>query len=117
MRYVFHKRSEKLTEEEQWYLIRYLGFSEELKLAYELKEAFSYWFIQAKENGLEDLLKTKELYDFYRKVEQANIPEFKKSIKTLHNWQIEILNSFTYNFSNGFLEGINLTKVMKRNSF
>ncbi|MGN7943301.1 ISL3 family transposase [Virgibacillus sp. 6R] len=119
MRHVFHKHSEKLTEEDKWYLKRYLGFSKELKTAYELKEAFSNWFVQAKENGLGNILKTKtSLIDFYRKVEQANIPEFKKAIKTLQNWQIEIVNSFAYNFTNGFLEGINnLTKVMKRNAF
>jgi len=29
MSYVFHKRSEKLTEEDPKYLMRYLGFSEE----------------------------------------------------------------------------------------
>ncbi|KPL58657.1 transposase, partial [Rossellomorea vietnamensis] len=41
-----------------------------------------------------------------------------KAAQTLKNWQIEILNSFMYNYSNGFLEGINnLTKVMKRNAF
>lgn len=119
MRYVFHRNSEKLTEEDQWYLTRYLGFSEELKVAYELKEAFSQWFKQAKENGEDSILQTKTLLnDFYRKVELANIPEFKKAIQTLRNWQVELLNSFAYNLSNGFLEGINnLTKVMKRNAF
>lgn len=119
MRYVFHRNSSKLTEEDQWYLNRYLGFSEELKLAYDLKETFSKWFNQAKENGQEYILQTKELLkEFYRRVEQADIPEFKKAIKTLQNWQVEILNSFTFNYSNGFLEGINnLTKVMKRNAF
>ncbi|TYS40016.1 transposase, partial [Bacillus infantis] len=51
-------------------------------------------------------------------VAQAGIPEFMKAAKTIKNWQIEILNSFSYNYSNGFLEGLNnLTKVMKRNAF
>jgi transposase len=119
MRHVFHKNSANLTEEDQWYLSRYLGYSDELKTAYELKETFSKWFEKAKENGPEHIIQTKELLlDFYRKVEQANIPEFNKSIKTLQNWQVEVLNSFAYNYSNGFLEGINnLTKVMKRNAF
>lgn len=119
MRYVFHRDSEKLTEEDQWYLNRYLGFSEELKIAYDMKETFSQWFKQAKQNGLENIIQTKTLLnEFYQKVEQACIPEFNKAIKTLKNWQVEILNSFAYNFSNGFLEGINnLTKVMKRNAF
>ncbi|APH03591.1 ISL3 family transposase [Bacillus weihaiensis] len=119
MRYVFYKNSEKLTEEDRWYLKRYVGFSDELKRAYELKEMFSKWFRKAKENGLESILQTKELLlGFYQEVEESHIPEFKKAIRTLQNWQVEILNSFAYNYSNGFLEGINnLTKVMKRNAF
>ncbi len=40
------------------------------------------------------------------------------SIKTFQNWQVEILNSFVYDYSNVFLEGINnTTKVMKRNAY
>ena len=119
MRYVFHRNSKKLTEEDRWYLERYLWMSEELKQAYELKEAFQQWFTQAKENGPEKILQTKEtLYAFYERVKQVNIQEFNKAIKTLQNWQVEILNSFVYNYSNGFLEGINnLTKVIKRNAF
>lgn len=119
MRYVFHRKSEKLTEEDRWYLKRYLGFSDELKRAYDLKELFVKWFNQAKENGPENILQTKEsLKHFYKEVEKANVPEFLNAIKTLQNWQIEVLNGFAYNYSNGFLEGINnLTKVMKRNSF
>jgi transposase len=119
MRYVFHRKSEKLTEDDRWYLKRYLGFSDELKRAYELKELFVKWFHQAKENGPEKIHQTKELLiRFYKEAEQENIPEFLTVIKTLQNWQVEVLNSFAYNYSNGFLEGINnLTKVMKRNAF
>jgi len=120
MRYVFHRNSKKLTEEDRWYLNRYISMSEELKQADELKEAFQLWFTQAKENGPEEILQTKEtLYAFYERVKQVDIPEFNKAIKTLQNWQVEILNSFVYNYSNGFLEGINnyLTKVIKRNAF
>ncbi|WP_082688006.1 transposase [Bacillus coahuilensis] len=58
MRYVFHRNSEKLTEEDRWYLNRYLGLSNELKVAYELKEAFSQWFNEAKENGQGSILQT-----------------------------------------------------------
>lgn len=119
MRFVFYKNSSKLTEEHRWYLNRYLSFSEELKSAYYLKEEFSNWFKQAKISGTDLIAETKEkLYEFYKKVEQAGIPEFQKAIKTLQNWQVEVLNSFSYNYSNGFLEGINnLTKVIKRNAY
>jgi transposase len=118
-RHVFYKRSNKLSEEDKWLLRRYLDMSPELKLAYELKEQFCRWFDKAKLNGEEKILLTKEsLYNFYEDVAQAGIPEFMKAAKTIKNWQIEILNSFSYNYSNGFLEGLNnLTKVMKRNAF
>lgn len=119
MRHVFYKRSAKLKEGDRWYLQRYLEKSEELKQAYELKERFCKWFDEAKLNGEENILKTKNaLYDFYEAIDEAGIPEFQRSAQTLKNWQNEILNSFRYNYSNGFLEGINnLTKVMKRNAF
>ena len=117
MRFVLHKHSEKLSEEERWHLNRYLDLSPELKKAYALKEAYQQWFTQAKEE--KNIQKVKEgLEAFYRKVEDADIPTFKKRIQTLKNWQVEILNSFVFNYSNGFLEGINnKSKVLKRNAY
>ncbi len=93
--------------------------SKELHTAYQLKEEFCRWFEQAKQNGVENICKTKKgLYRFYHLVESAGIPEFIKNTETLKRGQVEILNSFVYGFSNGFLEGINnYTKVMKRNAF
>lgn len=39
-------------------------------------------------------------------------------LKSHSNRQVEILNSFSFGYSNGFLEGINnQTKVMKRNAY
>lgn len=117
MRHVLYKRSEKLTEKNRWYLERYLSMSEELKKAYELKEAYCEWFDWAKTT--EDVAEVKRgLESFYRKVEAAQVPAFIKAIQTLKNWQVEILNSFIFPYSNGFLEGINnKTKVMKRNAY
>lgn len=117
MRHVLYKRSEKLTDKHRWYLNRYLSMSDELKTAYELKEAYCEWFNWAKTT--EDVVEVKRrLQDFYRKVEKAQIPAFLKAIQTLKNWQVEILNSFSFQYSNGFLEGINnKTKVMKRNAY
>ncbi len=44
--------------------------------------------------------------------------EFIQAIKTLKNWQVDVLNSFAFNYSNGFIEGLNnQTKVIKRNAF
>lgn len=116
---MFHKRSEKLTDEDRWYLNRYLTMSEELRKAYELKEAYCTWFEKAKEKGLVSVLQTKEdLLLFYELVEAKGLPEFNRAIGTFRNWQTEIVNSFSFNYSNGFLKGINnLTKVLKRNAF
>ncbi|VDG98119.1 Transposase and inactivated derivatives [Lysinibacillus sphaericus] len=117
MRHVLYKRSEKLTDKHRWYLNRYLSMSDELKTAYELKEAYCEWFDWTKTT--DNVVEVKRrLQDFYRKVEKAQIPAFLKAIQTLKNWQVEILNSFSFKYSNGFLEGINnKTKVMKRNAY
>ncbi len=117
MRYVLYKRSEDLTDKGRWYRNRYIGMSDELKTAYDLKEAYCEWFDWAKKS--DDVVEVKRrLEAFYRKVEEAGVPAFLKAIKTLKNWQVEILNSFAFGYSNGFLEGINnKTKVMKRNAY
>lgn len=119
MRYVFYKNSAKLTEEDRWYLKRYLEMDDELKRAYELKEAYCLWFQASTKRDPEELLETRTgLLEFYQLVTASGIPEFQKAIGTFRNWQTEILNSFAFPYSNGFLEGINnLTKVIKRNAF
>jgi transposase len=118
-RFVFLKQSKDLTEKDQWYLRRYFSFSDELKVAYELKEKFCRWFEYAKKNGEKDLQQIKaQLEEFYKEVAQAKIPEFQRAISTYQNWQNEILNAFAFGYSNGFVEGLNnLTKVIKRNAF
>ena len=118
-RYIFYKPQNTLTEDDQWHLERYLNMSEELKKAYELKERYQVWFNRAKEIGQEKIKEVKkELEAFYQVVEASGIPEMKQAIETFRNWQVEILNSFVYGHSNGFLEGINnTTKVIKRNGY
>ncbi|MBE3568734.1 MAG: ISL3 family transposase [Bacillales bacterium] len=119
MKHIFYKHSKDLTEQEKWYLERYLSMSKELQEAYKLKELYQEWFTKAKMIGKEQIAKVKqELEAFYQKVEELGILEMMKAIKTLQNWQTEILNSFVYDQSNGFLEGINnTTKVLKRNGY
>jgi transposase len=119
MRYVFHKAQEQLTKDERWHLERYLVMSEELQKAYELKEEYRKWFSKAKEIGTNEISVVKEeLKLFYELLKSSGIPEMMNLIGTFQNWQTEILNSFVYNYSNGFLEGINnSTKVLKRNAY
>ncbi|GGH75018.1 transposase [Pullulanibacillus pueri] len=41
-----------------------------------------------------------------------------KAIQTIKNWQVDVLNSFAFGYSNGFIEGLNnQTKEIKRNAF
>ncbi|WP_082090051.1 MULTISPECIES: ISL3 family transposase [Bacillus] len=119
MKHVFHKDCQRLTKDEKWHLNRYLEMSNELKQAYEIKEAYRSWFLRAKENGKNSIsLVKKELEELYKLIEDSKIPEMIKAIKTIQNWQVEVLNSFAYEYSNGFLEGINnSTKVLKRNAY
>lgn len=119
MKHIFHKEKSRLNEEEKWYLERYLKMSDELRTAYELKEKYKEWFENAKKIGKDKIVEVKEgLKAFYQQVEASGITELKKAIETFRNWQTEILNSFVYGYSNGFLEGINNTsKVIKRNAY
>lgn len=119
MRHVFFKQPSVLKEDQKWMLERYLSLSDELKRAYRLKEEYRKWFELAKEKGKDDIAFVKEkLLHLYHRIEEENIPEFLQTKKTFMNWQTEILNSFVFDYSNGFLEGINnLTKVLKRNGF
>ena len=117
MRYVLHKSPEALTLEERWYLKRYTDMSPELKEAYELKELYKKWQNDSRKEMNISVVKA-GLEAFYRKVEETQNPAFLKAIKTFKNWQVEILNSFAFGYSNGFLEGINNTsKVIKRNAY
>ena len=118
-RYVFHKASHRLTEDDKWYLERYFSFSPELKAAYELKEEFYQWFYTSKEKGPEHIEEIKEdLHTFLEKLDRCGIPEFIRTAQTYRNWETEILNRFAFGYSNGFVEGLNnLTKVIKRNGF
>lgn len=77
--------------------------SPKLKLAYELKEHYNRWFEKAKTDGLQGMSDLKEgLYEFDRTVEKSRIPKFIRAIKTFKNWQKETLNSFAFNYLNGF---------------
>lgn len=119
MRHIFYKGNEKLTEKQRWYLERFLEMSDDLKRAYELKEAYRKWFELAKVNGPNNLIDTKKrLYQFYELVRASGLKEFEKAIETFQNWQKEIMNSFAFDLHNGYIEGINnQTKVIKRNAF
>jgi len=117
MRHVLHKDEANLTEQERWYLERYISMSSELKEAHGLKEFYKEWQRTSK-NEKDISVVMAGLEAFYRKVEETGNTAFLKAIKTFKNWQVEILNSYVFGYSNGFLEGINNTsKVIKRNAY
>lgn len=118
-RRVFHKDSGKLSDEERKILDRYLKMHPDLRTAYDLKETFKQWFKKAKSVGQKKIARVKKaLHHFYGLIESAGLTEFKKTRSTLQNWETEILNSFVFGYSNGFLEAINnTTKVLKRNAY
>ncbi|SFJ39505.1 Transposase [Halobacillus dabanensis] len=103
MKHIFYKSYDRLSDKQHWHLKRYLGMSEDLRTAYGLKEAFRSWFDDAKKNGTEAIHEVKtSLYAYYEKVERSGLREFIHAIQTLKNWQVEVLNSFAFNYSNGF---------------
>src|SRR5699024_12125805 len=83
MRHVFYRPYEELSDNQNWYLKRYLGMSNYLKRAYQLKEAYRYWFEESKTLGNNDLMGIKQrLYQFYELVNDSGIKEFQKAIET-----------------------------------
>src|SRR5699024_6752400 len=119
MRHVFYRPYEELSDNQNWYLKRYIGMSDYLKWAYQLKKAYRNWFEESKTIGDNDLVRIKQrLYQFYELVNDSGIKELQKAIETFKNWQKEILSSFAFDLHNGYIEGINnQTKVIKRNAF
>lgn len=119
IKHVFHKKQENLTDKQHWYLQKYLDLSEELRTAYQLKEAYQAWFETAKDIGKREGRRVKEeLHAFYARVAASEMPEFEDAVKTFRNWEGEILNSFVFGYTNGPIEGLNnQTKVIKRNAF
>ena len=65
-----------------------------------------------------------DINEWFEKVHEYNIPEFKKAMYTYKEWLKEIKNSFIIDdkthkrLTNGFIEGKNnICKVIKRNAF
>ncbi len=56
--------------------------------------------------------------DWIYEAENSGLPEYVKYAKTMINWQVGILNSFSTPYTNGFTEGCNnKIKVLKRNAY
>jgi len=107
------KSPEKLDDKGKQRVEEVLEGQDELRKAYELKNALDRWFktsdSKTAKAGLEAWISL---------VNEAQIPAFQKVTKTFNRWKQEILQSFMYPFNNGYIEGVNnTTKIIKRMSY
>lgn len=103
----------KLNEESKQALEIMLTQSNELAVAYHLKEKF-YEFLASKDRDEA----VKRLKFFILAAQASDLKEFKPVLTMLGNWSKYILNSFDCPYTNGFTEGINNSiKVIKRTAY
>ena len=78
-----------------------------------MKQQFEY--VKASKNREEA---TKRLSKWILDAQSSKLIDFMKVSLTYQNWSKEILNSFEYPYTNGYIEGCNnRIKVLKRVSF
>lgn len=112
-KYPILKNKEDLTEEQRTILAKVLSISSILKLAYELKEQFREIFNEM--NRQEAKLK---LHRWILEVVKNDVFISFNFVKTLLNWEEQILNYFINHLSSGFVEGVNNKfKLIKRKAF
>lgn len=107
------KRAEKLKDYEKERINSMMYTSDELRVAYYLKESF-YKVLDAPNRAAAKQL----MSEWILSAQNSGIPEYLACSNTLVNWQKGILNSFDVPYSNGFTEGCNnKIKVLKRNAY
>ena len=112
-KYLILKDSDKLTTEDRIQLGNLFRISPALEKAYALKQQFEY--VKSSANR-EDA--AKRLSKWIMDVQRSGLKEMIKVSLTYQNWSKEILNSFEYPYTNGYIEGCNnRIKVLKRVSF
>ena len=104
---------EKLNEENLLALEVMLSQSNDLAVAYHLKELF-FDFMKSPDRTEAG----RRLKFFILAAEASNLPEFNACLTMLRNWSKYILNAFDCPYTNGYTEGTNnAIKVIKRNAF
>ena len=112
-KYILLKDTRKLTMDDRIQLENILRISEPLRKAYELKQQFE--LVKASK-GREEAARRLSKWIFC--AQQSGLPDFIKVSFTYQNWSKEILNSFEFPYTNGYIEGCNnRIKVLKRVSF
>ena len=98
---ILTKPMTKLNDDQKREAALMLEISEELRLAYGLKESF-YQEVLVQKNKEQAQYKVNAWIDIYKK---SKLKEFRSCIIAFTNWSDEITNSFDYKYSNGALEG------------
>lgn len=110
---ILTKRAEKLKDYQKERVNAILYISDNLRIAYELKEKF-YKVVDAKDRKQARDLMSEWIYA----AQSSGLDEYVKCSNTMINWQNGILNSFDVRYTNGFTEGCNnKIKVLKRNAY
>lgn len=103
----------KLSTENKQALEVMLTQSNDLAIAYHLKELF-YDFMDSPDRNVA----YKRLRKFILATQASELKEFNATLTMLANWSKYILNAFDCPYSNGFTEGTNnKIKVIKRNAY
>ena len=109
-RYTLLTAAERLTKGQRAHLMEVLDRYPALNCAWFLKESFRGWYRSATHSEAEAGLILWE-----RMVREQGLEPFRRLLPMLRIWRQEILNYFTYPYTNGFLEGKNnRIKVIKR---
>ena len=112
-KYLLTKKLKDLEPQEKQRLDRMFYYSEELRIAYDLKEMFNDFL---EETNFEK--SKQQLNNWIELVKECNFKEFSDCIKAFTNWFIPVCNSKLIKETNGFTEGCNnKIKVLKRISF
>jgi transposase len=113
LRYLLHKPHAQLDANELDQLNYFLTLAPDLKKAYIVKETFQKWLKESNEKNVK-----KNLEKLYQVIDQSGFEEYQYMKRTFKNWEKEIINSFTFPYTNGFIEGVNnKIKVIKRVSY
>lgn len=112
-RTVLLKKPANLTTEDRLQMENMFRISPKLKSAYELKQMFEH-FKESRTRKEAQL----RLAKFIMAAQESDLAPFVNVSLTFQRWSKEILNSFDYPYTNGYIEGCNnRIKVLKRVSF
>ena len=113
-KYAVLKNREDLTEEQEDVLRRVLAASPALKTCYDLKELFRDIFNSSDDRETGSTKLSAWILDVIR----TDTAQYFAFVRTLLNWEDNILNYFDNWVSSGFVEGVNnKIKLIKRKAF